>query len=114
KNTAIAAGADEAVFVENGVVSECSVSNFFAVIDGRLITHPADPKVLPGITRLVLLDLGRQMGIDIVERPLRQQEAMAADEVFITSTTRELGWVSSWDGQRIADSCGRITRKLHE
>ncbi|HEY8666285.1 MAG TPA: aminotransferase class IV, partial [Tepidisphaeraceae bacterium] len=115
KNAAVAAGADEAVFIENGIVSECSASNFFCVIGGKLLTHPVGAKVLPGITRLVLLELAGQLGIAVEERPIRETEARAADEVFITSTTREIGWVNEWDGQTVRDGvCGPITRRLHE
>jgi D-alanine transaminase len=114
KNAAVAQGADEAVFIENGIVSECSASNFFAVIDGQLITHPIGPKVLPGITRLALTELAIHAGVPFVERPIYQDDAASADELFITSTTRELSWVKSWDGHRIADHCGPVTRRLHE
>ena len=61
KNAAVSAGADEAVFVEDGFVSECSASNFFAVHAGTLLTAPVGPKVLPGITRCALLDIARRM-----------------------------------------------------
>src|SRR5205823_4963268 len=95
--------------------SECASSNLFAVIHGKLVTAPAGPKVLPGITRLVLLELAREMGIDAIERPIREAEARAAEELFITSTTRELSWVASWDGKPIgAARCGTITKRLHE
>ena len=114
KNEAIDLGADEAVFVENGIVSECSTSNFFAVIAGKVITHPVGPKVLPGITRMLLTEIASAIGIDLVERPLLETEAMAADELFITSTTRELHWVKSWDGKRIGNKCGHVTHRLHE
>src|SRR5438552_1728262 len=56
KNAAVAAGGDEAVFIDEGFVTECSASNLFAVIGGKLVTCPVGPKVLPGITRAVLLD----------------------------------------------------------
>jgi D-alanine transaminase len=114
KNTAVAAGADEAVFVDEGVVNECSASNYFAVISGRLVTHPVGPKVLPGITRQVLLDVCRELKIEVQERPLRLQEAVAADEMFITSTTREISWVSHWDDKVVATKCGPVTLKLHQ
>jgi D-alanine transaminase len=115
KNEAVEAGADEAVFVEDGVISECSASNFFAVIGGKVVTHPVGPKVLPGITRLVLMQLAKELGIEFVERPVREEEARRADELFITSTTRELNWVSHWDKQPVAGGrCGPITRRLHE
>ena len=114
KNAAIAAGADEAVFVDDGFVSECSASNLFAIIGGKIITHPIGSKVLPGVTRLVLTQLAADLGIEWVERPMREAEAKAADELFITSTTRELNWVANWDGRKIANACGPVTRKLHE
>src|SRR5580658_2061658 len=57
KNAAVAAGADEAVFIDCGNVTECSASNLFAIIGKRLVTHPVGSKVLPGITRAVLLEL---------------------------------------------------------
>jgi D-alanine transaminase len=116
KNAAVAAGADEAAFVEDGVVTECSASNLFAVVGGRVVTHPVGPKVLPGITRAVLLDIASELGIGVDERPLREDEARRADEVFITSTTREISWVSTWNGQPVgtARGCGPVTRRLHE
>ena len=114
KNDAVSRGGDEAVFIEDGIVSECSASNFFAVSAGRIITHPVGPKVLPGITRLVLTEIAHELGIEWIERPLRQAEAMTADEVFITSTTREVNWVATWDGKPITSTCGPVTRALHE
>jgi D-alanine transaminase len=114
KNAAARAGADEAVFVEDGRVSECSASNLFAVIGGKVVTPPLNNKVLPGITRLVLTQICGQLGIEFVERPLKLEEFKAADELFITSTTRELGWVSHVDGNQLASKCGAVTLKLHQ
>lgn len=115
KNEAVSRGADEALFVEDGMISECSASNFFAVIGGRIITHPVGPKVLPGITRTVVLEVASELGIPVDERPLREEEARGADELFISSTTREVSFVSTWNGQIVAGGkCGPITRRLHE
>jgi len=75
KNAAIAAGADEAAFVEGGFVTECSSSNLFAVIGGKLVTHPIGSKVLPGITRMVLLEIAGEMGIEVDERAIGENEA---------------------------------------
>ena len=115
KNTAIAAGADEAVFIDNNCVTECSASNLFVVSGGKLLTHPVGPKVLPGITRLVLLDLAKSLAIPVEERPIRETEALAADELFITSTTREISWVARWNTYPVGGGkCGPITMRLHE
>jgi D-alanine transaminase len=114
KNEAVSRGADEAVFVEGGVVSECSASNLFIVRGGKVITHPVGPKVLPGITRMVLQQVAKQLDIEWVERAVFFEEATTADEVFITSTTREISWVGKWDGKKVGGGkCGPVTVKLH-
>jgi D-alanine transaminase len=113
KNQAVAAGADEAVLVENGVISECSASNFFAVIGGRVVTHPVGPKVLPGITRAVLFECARELGIGVEERGLSLPEAKAADEIFITSTTHEMSPVAVWDDARVGRASA-VTLRLHK
>jgi D-alanine transaminase len=114
KNEALDAGCDEAVFVDGDIVNECSTSNLFAVINNTLVTHPIGSKVLPGISRLVVFDCAQELGIPIEERPLTEEEARSADELFITSTTREIAWVSSWGQSQIAQGCcGPITLKLH-
>jgi D-alanine transaminase len=113
KHIAHSAGADEAVFVQNGIVTECCSSNFLIVIRGQVLTHPVGPKVLPGITRQVLFDVASKAGIPMIERPVFEAEAIAADEVFITSTTREVGWVRQWNGRTIGQGkCGPVTLKL--
>jgi D-alanine transaminase len=115
KNEAVAAGADEAAFVDDGVITECSASNLFVVRGGKVITHPVGPKVLPGITRMVLQQVARQVGVEWVERPVKFEEAVSADEVFITSTTREISWVGKWDGKTVGGGrCGPVTLTLHQ
>jgi D-alanine transaminase len=113
KNQALAAGADEAVFVDEGVVTECSTSNLFAVVDGTLLTHPVGSKVLPGVTRDVLLDCAKSVGVAVEERPPTEAEVRRADEIFITSTTREVSWVKQLDDRMIGSQCGPIALKIH-
>lgn len=115
KQQAIEAGADEAAFVYNGVVTECCATNIFFVIGGQIVTHPVGEKVLPGITRLVIQQLAEQIGVTFVERGVSLEAAKAADEIFITSTTRELHWVLQWDGAAVGPGrAGKITRMLHD
>jgi D-alanine transaminase len=115
RTEAAAAGAEEAVFVDDfGVASECSTSNLFAVINGALVTHPVGEKVLPGITRDYILDCTRELNIPMDERPMTEAEAISADEIFISSTTREISWVSQWNGKTVGPgACGQITLQLH-
>ena len=114
KNQAISQGADEAVYIDDGVVTECSVSNLFAVIGGKLVTHPVGSKVLPGITRAVLLDCAASLGLTVDERGFVEEEALRASELFITSTTREVSWVARWNDRYIGQArCGPVTLALH-
>ena len=114
KNAAVAAGADEAAFVEGGFVTECSASNLFAVIGGKLVTHPIGSKVLPGITRGVLLKIAEELGIEVDERAIGEEEAPWAQELFITSSLREISWVSRWNDIYVGQGrCGTVTTELH-
>jgi D-alanine transaminase len=111
KNQALAAGADEAAYIENNHVNEVSSANLFAVINGELVTPPAGEKVLPGVTRAVLLELAQSAGIKTTERPLPLTQALAADEIFITSSIREILPVSKWDGRTIGNVGGNVGAK---
>jgi D-alanine transaminase len=107
-------GADEAAFVEDGIFSECASSNLFVVSKGQLITHPPGRNVLPGITRGVVVGAAADIGVPVIERGPTMAEARAAEEVFITGTTREIHWVSSWDACPVGNGeCGPLTIKLH-
>jgi D-alanine transaminase len=115
KTQAARAGADEAILIDDGIAHEGATSNLFVARRGRLITAPPGPKVLPGVTRLVLLRLAESLGIDVEHRPPTEAEALVADEVFIASTTREIHWVRQWNTRMIADGrIGPITLRLHQ
>lgn len=86
KKEAMRLGGDEALLVdeEKGIVRECSHSTFFLVKNGRVITHPLDCHILPGVTRDRLIALA---GDRVEERLIRVEELATADEAFITSTS---------------------------
>lgn len=103
----------EAVFVRNGVVTEGSHTNFCAVFDGRLFTHPKSPYILPGITRDVVLDLCRNLNIPVEEYPILEKELPDADELIVTGTTTEIMPVVQVNGWTVGDGQpGPVTRKL--
>jgi len=84
-------GFDEVVLLnERDEVAECTSANIFADTGGEVLTPPLTSGCLPGITREVLLGEIHVPGIRIIEKPLRLEDLAAADEVFITSTTRNL------------------------
>jgi D-alanine transaminase len=115
KNQAVAAGAEEAIFLDEGMATECSASNLFAIVQGRLITAPAGTKVLPGITRAYLLEIAAELGVPLEERLIPEMELRSADELFITSTTREIDWCYELDGRPVGnEKMGPVTQTLKE
>jgi D-alanine transaminase len=113
KQEAVEQGADEAVLHRSGTVTECSSSNIMMVKDGTLWTHPADNLILPGITRQVVLEQARTLGIPVQEAVFSLEELYSADEVLITGTTTEVTPVILIDETPIAGGQpGPITRQL--
>jgi D-alanine transaminase len=107
------AGATEAIFVRDGVITEGSHTNVFIVADERVVTHPEGRAILTGITRNTVLDCARAEGIAIAERPFTRDELLAADEAFVTSTTSEVLPIRSVNGNRIGEGTpGPITSRL--
>jgi len=114
KNAAVSRGYDEAVFVEDGFVSECSASNIHVVKHHTLVTAPPGPKVLGGVTRDVLLKCAADCQIKVEQRLPSEAEVLDADEVFITSTTREISFATHWGERTIGENkCGPTTLALH-
>jgi branched-chain amino acid aminotransferase len=100
--TAQARGLDEVILLnEHGGVAECTSANIFASTGGQVWTPPVSSGCLPGITREVLLEEIRVPGIRIDEKNLTTAELESADEVFITSTTRNLLPVHQIEGKKI-------------
>lgn len=83
-----AVGCDEAVFVKSGIITECSRSNLFIIKDGALVTHPESRLILPGITRKTLIKTAAELKISVIEKGVTVDEALNADEVIITGTTK--------------------------
>jgi branched-chain amino acid aminotransferase len=95
-------GFDEVVLLnERGEVSECTSANIFAVFGKRAVTPPIASGCLPGITREILLEACSTADLAVVEEVLRPADLERADEVFITSTTRELMAVIGIEGLKI-------------
>lgn len=81
-------GADEAVFVRGGIVTECAHSNISILKNGVLFTHPTDCHILPGIARERLIDACKGLKIPVCEHPFGVKALLDADEIFITSTSK--------------------------
>lgn len=109
-------GAEEALMLnQQNEIAECSQSNFFIVKDGAVLTPPIAAGLLPGITREFVFEVGRDAGVTVEERTIETTDLWAADEAFITGTTREITPVVKVDGRPFGDGTpGPITRKLLE
>lgn len=97
KDDARRAGADEAVLIRHGLVTEGAASNLFMVRNETLSTPPADRHILPGITRDVVLALAQEMGIPVEIRPIASTELDRAQEIWLASSTREILAVTRLD-----------------
>jgi len=96
-----------------GELAECTQSNFFLVKNGAALTPPIAAGLLPGITRGLLFELGREIGIEVREQVLREDDLFAADEAFLTSTTREVVPIVHVDDRPIgAGRPGPVARAL--
>ena len=87
KQEAVKAGAAEAIMVEDGIVTEGSSSTAWMVKDGKLITRNLSNSVLPGVTRLSVMALCKELDLEVEERTYTVEEMHQADEVFITAAT---------------------------
>jgi D-alanine transaminase len=113
RQAATDAGASEAIFVRDGVITEGTHTTVFAVIGGVLRTHPANHVVLPGVTRDVVMELAREIGVEVSENPITLTDLEHATELFLTGTTTDVTPVLSVDGRQIgAGAPGSIARVL--
>ena len=108
-------GFDEVVLLnERGEIAECTAANIFAVKGGKVYTPPLNSGCLEGVTRGILFEIAPEAGVAVIEQALRPDDIYAADEVFISSTNRNLLGVDEIAGHRIATAPGPVTRKLDQ
>lgn len=113
RQVATEAGASEAIFVRDGVITEGTHTTVCAMIGGELRTHPANHLVLPGVTRAVVLEIAREQGIPIREDAITVAELPSTDELFLTGTTTDVTPITSVDGRPVgAGKPGPVARLL--
>jgi D-alanine transaminase len=93
------AGAIETVMFRDGFLTEASASNVLVVIGGTVVAPPKDNLILPGITYDATLEFARDAGMAVAVRPVRKEEALAADEMWLSSSTKEVLAVTTVDGR---------------
>ena len=116
KMEAILGGFSEGIALDDrGMVSEGSGENIFLVNNGKLITPPLGASILPGITRDSVLQIAREMGLEIVEAQIQRAALYLADELFFTGTAAEITPIRSVDRITVGPGKrGPITAKLQE
>ncbi len=90
RQQAVESNAAEAILIRNGYATEGAASNLFIVTEGQIITPPKSRDLLPGITRDVVLELALQNALPCCESDISQQQLESADEIWLTSSTREI------------------------
>jgi len=107
-------GADDAIFLNTrGEVAEATSSNIFLVLGGQLVTPSLEANILPGVTRAKVIELARDLGIEVLERQVWPYEFRGADEVFLTNSVAEILPVREVEGRTIGTGGpGPVTARL--
>lgn len=114
KQKAQEAGAVEALFVRDGLVTEGSSSNAFVIRDEAVYTHPL-ANILPGVTRRLVIDVAREEGLSVQEKAFSLDWLMEADEMFMTGTIMGVLPIVSVDGRPLGQGKpGPVTARINE
>jgi D-alanine transaminase len=114
RQLAVDAGCAETIMLRDGMLTEGAASNIFVVRAGRLLAPPKSHLMLPGITYDVVLELAAADGIAVEVRNIPESELRAADEVWLTSSTREVLAVTRLDGSTVGNGApGPMFRRMY-
>ena len=114
RQLAAEAGALETVMFRDGYLTEASASNVLVVIGGTIVAPPQDNLILPGITYDAALEFAREGGLPFAIRPVSRDEALAADEMWLSSSTKEVLAITTIDGRPFASGLpGPVFRQVH-
>lgn len=101
RQLAISSHAEEVILFRDGYLTEGTSSNILAVIDGEICVPPKSNLSLPGVTCDIALELASQQGIPVSVRPLSKAEVEQADEIWLTSTLRQVQAITQLDGRAV-------------
>jgi branched-chain amino acid aminotransferase len=108
-------GFDEVILLnERGEVAECTAANVYLVKGDRILTPPLSSGCLEGVTRGILFEISSEAGFSVKEQILHAEDLYAAEEVFITSTNRNVIGVGEIAGKKLAGAPGPATRRVDE
>ena len=103
RQQAVDKGAVEAILIRNGNMTEGAASNVFIVKNGLIRTPPKDNKLLPGITRDLIVELAKTHNLPIEETAISEKEFLQADEIWLTSSTKEILPVTKINEQQVGN-----------
>jgi D-alanine transaminase len=113
RQLAAEAGAVETVMFRDGFLTEASASNVLVVEGGTIVAPPKDHLILPGITYDAAIEFAREAGLPVEIRPIARAEALAADEMWLSSSTKEVVAITTLDGKPFGGGVpGPVFRKL--
>jgi branched-chain amino acid aminotransferase len=108
-------GFDEVILLnERGEVAECTAANVYLVKGDKILTPPLSSGCLEGVTRGILFEIASEAGFSVKEQILRPDDLYSADEVFITSTNRNVIGVGEISGHGFAGAPGPATKRIDE
>ena len=114
RQIAVDAGAVETILFRDGVLTEGAASNIFAVENGAILAPPKDNHMLPGITYDLVLELAAANGIPLQVGKFAEARIRAADELWLTSSTKEVLPITRFDGQPVGTGKpGAVFWKMH-
>jgi len=115
RQSAADAEAAEVILFRDGCLTEASASNVFVVRKGKLLAPPKNHLILPGITYDVVLELAAAGGIAVELRAITEREVRSADEIWVTSSSKEVLAVSTLDGKPVGNGKpGPMFRTVHQ
>ena len=108
----------ETVMFRNGYLTEASASNVLIVKDGIVLAPPKDHLILPGITYGAIYDFAQQGGMQFEMRPVRESEVWKADELWLSSSTKEVVAITTLDGTAVGNQAhagrpGPVFHRMH-
>jgi D-alanine transaminase len=103
RQVSAAAGAAETILFRDGVLTEASASNVFVARNGLLLSPPKSNLILPGITYDVVVEIAAELKIPVEFRDVREAEVRGADEVWLTSSSKEILAVVALDGKPVGE-----------
>jgi len=115
RQQAVDAGCHEAILLRNGMLTEGAASNVFIVKNNTIMTPLKSQQILPGITRDIVVELAEKNRLNIAETEISEQDVLNADEIWITSSTKEIAPVIELNGQTVSNGqAGPVCQKMQQ